>query len=77
MTRLTIPDVIDKFRVYHDRHAGWGSLHIVLADGNIEDSCIDYCIGYASDANDTDGELLAHILRNMSKTQRSKISRIA
>lgn len=70
---VTIPDVIDRFRAYHDVHLAWGSLHVVLDDGNIGDDSVRGCIGYAQEVGDVEGEALARILLTMSKTQRLKI----
>lgn len=50
-----------------------GSLHNVLDDGNIEDSNVDFCVGYAREKSDRHGELLARVLRLCSKTQRDKV----
>lgn len=40
-----------------------GNLHIVLDDGNIEDSSIDFCHGYASANGDEIGVGIANILK--------------
>lgn len=69
--RLTIPDVVDRFKAYHDNgHEAWGSLHIVLEDGNIEDHHIRSCRDYALAAGDAEGAALAELLLQLSKTQR-------
>jgi hypothetical protein len=74
--RLTIPDVIERFRAYHDVHLAWGSLHVVLDDGNVRDDDVQFCLDYARDQGDDEGEALARILSTMSKTQRRKIGRM-
>ena len=70
----TIPQVIDRFREYHAKHPMWCNLHIVLADQNIRDSHVQWCIDNAED--DKEGAELGRILLSMSKKQRLKISEI-
>lgn len=77
MSKLSVPDVIDRFRSYHACHGAWGSLHVVLDDFNLEDSSVKFCIQYAEERGDTDGAELARVLLSMSKTQRGKIARLA
>ncbi len=77
MNKITIPQVIDRFKAYHADNLAWGSLHIVLDDENIKDEHVDFCFHYATENNDTEGVALATILRQMSKTQRKKLGRIA
>lgn len=41
---LTVPDVLERFQMYH-REPGnscWGSLHIVLDDGNLKDHHVKF-----------------------------------
>lgn len=76
MSKPTIPEVIDQFRAYHETNLAWGSLHIVLDDGNIQDESVIYCRNYALAQGDADGVVLADILLSMSKTQRLKIGRL-
>jgi hypothetical protein len=75
--RLTIPEVIERFRAYHDIHLAWGSLHVVLDDNNVGDDSVRGCVDYARETGDVEGEALAGILLTMSKTQRLKIGRRA
>lgn len=70
-----IPDVAADFRAYHAANLAWGSLHIVLDDGNVEDSSVEFCIKYAQENGDMEGERLAKILLTMSPTQRRKLPR--
>lgn len=70
-------DVLQRFRAYHQVHAAWGSLHIVLDDDNVGDDDVQFCIDYARDSNGAEGEALARILSTMSRTQRRKIASIA
>ena len=77
MTKLSITQEIkEKFQKYKNKNSSWGSLHIVLDDNNIQDSSVLFCKQYAAEQNDYDGELLADILLQMSKTQRLKIGNI-
>lgn len=75
--RLTVPDVIDRFRAYHQRYRVWGSLHIVLDDANIKDSDVLFCIRWAEDTGDAEGAALARILYDMSRIQRLRIRELA
>lgn len=74
-----IPEVIERFRAYHRKpeNGAWGSLHIALEDSNVEDSSVQFCVGYAEERGDTEGAELAKILLKMSRTQRLKIGYIA
>jgi hypothetical protein len=73
----TIPEVLERFRAYHEIYPGWGSLHIVLDDGNVKDSNVAFCRNYALAQNDEEGVELADILLQMSETQRLKLGEIA
>lgn len=75
--RPTLPAVLDRFKAYHQTHPGWGPLHVVLADNNVTDDCVDFCIKEAEDQGDAEGAALARVLRSMSKTQRLKLGHIA
>jgi hypothetical protein len=77
MHKPTIPDVIDRFRAYYQRNPLWGSLHVVLADRNTQDSHVDFCIEDARERGDFEGEALARLLRRMSRTQRGKLGTAA
>lgn len=59
------------------KNGAGGSLHIVLDDGNTEDSSVDFCVGWALEAKDWDGVALAAVLRKMSRTQREKLGRLS
>ena len=77
VSKPTIPDVLHRFVEYLRKHPAWGSLHIVLDDGNVADQHVQYCIEYAEHAGDSDGAELGRVLLAMSKTQRGKIDRVA
>lgn len=71
----TIPEVRARFLAYYQQpgNSCWGSLHIVLDDGNIADDHVRFCVGFAERNNDPEGAELARILLQMSKTQRRKM----
>ena len=73
--RPTLPDVAPQFAAYYaiPGNEAWGSLHIVLDDGNVGDDSVRFCIEYAQSVSDVEGERLARILLTMSKTQRRKL----
>jgi hypothetical protein len=73
MAKPSIPDVIERFRAYNRQHGAWGSLHVVLDDGNVEDCHVEFCIAHAEQSGDTEGAELGRVLLQMSKTQRAKI----
>lgn len=50
-----------------------GSLHIVLDDGNVEDSSVTFCRKWAVDNNDPMGVALCDVLILCSQTQRRKL----
>ena len=72
----TVPEVIDCFRAYLSKNPAWGSLHVVLDDGNVDDASVDFCIRYAKEHGDDEGTELGRILRQMSRTQRLKLGRL-
>lgn len=77
--RFTIPQVLPIVHGYRDykwQNGVGGALHIVLDDGNIDDSSVRFCMGWAARENDLLGAYLSMILLQMSKTQRSKLSNL-
>lgn len=72
--KLTIPDVIARFRAYHEQYPVWGTLHIVLGDLNLDDENVEHAIRWAIEEKDTEGEALARILLKMSRAQRRKLA---
>lgn len=75
--RLSIPDVIEAFRAYRalPGNGAWGTLHIVLDDGNVSDDYVKFCIDTAGRRGDAEGERLARVLLLLSKTQRAKMKK--
>lgn len=76
--RLSLPEFIDRFASYRARseNSAWGSLHIVLEEGNVDDGSVRHCIRYARERGDEDGVRLAELLLKLSRTQRSRIDRL-
>ncbi len=76
MSKITIPEVRERFQAYHAIHPVWGSLHVVLDDENLSDDIIEACIESAQAEQDTEGATLGRILLQMSWTQRKKLSNL-
>lgn len=74
--RPTVPEVLPLVLEYVSKpsNSEGGSLHIVLADYNVEDRSIQYCSAQAHMTGDEDGEYLAELLLAMSRTQRLKVA---
>ena len=70
-----VSEVRERFATYLQSHPAWGSLHVVLDDGNVADHFVQSCLDLAARNNDTEGVELAGILLVMSKTQRLKLGR--
>jgi hypothetical protein len=66
---------LDRFKAYRKAHDGWGSLRIVLADGNVKDKHVTQCQEMALKGNDVEGAELANILLTQSKSQRIKLGK--
>lgn len=64
-----------RFANYLSKNPSWGSLHIVLADNNIRDSDVQFCIDQAREEGDTEGEYLGKVLLTLSKSQRYNLPR--
>ncbi len=73
----TIPEVLDRFVAYLNAHGAWGSLHVVLDDGNVHDDHVRGCIEWATEQGDEEGRQLGEILLKMSVTQRKKLPDVA
>lgn len=73
--RPTIPKVLPLVKVYYAKpgNGTGGSLHIVLEDGNVETSHVQWCLERAQEQGDEDGVALARLLLRMSRTQRNKL----
>lgn len=73
----TVPEVLPLVQAYYalPGNGVGGSLHIVLEDGNVEDSSVAFCLKAAQERGDAPGVELASILLRMSRTQRLKLAR--
>lgn len=72
----TIPSVVALFAAYHEApgNGAWGSLHVALDDGNLDDGSVLFCRDVAREDGDTRGYQLAFILLGMSKSQRRRLN---
>lgn len=68
------PDLVDRFAAYYRANPVWGSLHVVLEDGNLQHCSVDYCVEQAVEEGDVEGAALGRILRSMSRSQRARIA---
>jgi hypothetical protein len=75
--KITVPEVIDKFKSYNAKHGAWGNLHIVLEDQNLGDDSVKACIRFAEYSDDKEGKELAEFLLTLSQTQRLRIAQLA
>ncbi len=73
--RIRIPDVVARFAAYYQKpgNEAWGSLHVVLADGNV--GCEYHCEEWATEHGDTEGAELALILQQMTPSQVGRLPR--
>lgn len=69
--------MIPEVEALYERSPTGCCLHIVLDDGNIEDSHVQFCIEYAVENKHSECEVLARKLLMMSKTQRKKLGHVA
>jgi hypothetical protein len=72
-----VPQVLAMVRSYAaiEGNDTGGSLHVVLDDGNVDDSTVRSCIHDARQRGDQPGVKLGEALLQMSRTQRLKIAR--
>jgi len=83
MKVILTPELIGRFASYQEdstvqgcvHYGEWGSLHIVLADGNTEKSSATFCREWSQKIGDREGEQLAGLMEQMSGSQRGRISR--
>lgn len=74
--RITIPEVLPRFAAYYRENPAWGSLHVVLDDGNIGDDTVRYVVERAAESGDVEGEALGRLLLDMTKSQRGRMDRV-
>lgn len=72
----TIPEVLPLIQTYCQKNGNSGHFHIVLDDVNVGDDHVRFCIEQANAAGDQDGVAIGELLLRMSKTQRSKLSKL-
>lgn len=70
----TVPDVMPLVNDYYRNNGTGGALHLVLDDGNVDDSHVSFCLNEAAQNDDLPGVHLALLLLRMSKTQRLKLA---
>ena len=51
-------DLVARLDAYHARHPSWGSLHVMMADGNLDDDCAAECLAQAMGDYDIVAEAL-------------------
>jgi len=75
MDRPTVPELIPRLKDYYAKPGNGvgGSLHIILEDGNTQDSHVRMCLEWAKERGDADGVMLAEMLLKMTRTQRGKL----
>ena len=64
---------IELVKEYYIDNCTGGSLHIVLDDGNLSNSSIDWCAGYACGKDDDEGNDIANLMGWMTMKQRRKV----
>lgn len=62
-----------RFLDYYEENPTWGSLHIVLDDGNTEEDSVRFCVRAAEKSGDTEGAFLARLLLPLTDEQREWI----
>jgi hypothetical protein len=75
MSEISVPILIQKSKEYYSMEGNkvGGNLHIILDDGNINDSSINFCLNQATIKGDKLGIELCKLLLLASKTQRNKL----
>jgi hypothetical protein len=71
----TIPEVLPLIKEYYKTNLAGGNLHIVLDDGNTNNSHLYYCLEQAKSNSDLLGVQIIEALLLMSNRQRRKICR--
>jgi hypothetical protein len=71
----TVPEVAPLVRALYEVHPAGCCLHIVLDDGNVQDSNVQFCLDLAVERGHASCAALAVLLGGMSKTQRTKLAR--
>ena len=71
------PELIEVFAAYYRQNPVWGTLHVVMDDGNYGDEHVKHCIEWADKVGDKDGLALGIILKGMTRSQRFHIAKRA
>jgi len=70
----TVASCISKGRSYYEAgNPCGGALHIVLDDGNVERSHVEWCLAYAKEIGDADAFELAQDLLELTDAQREEV----
>lgn len=71
----TVREVLPYVQALYAREGGGAGccLHILLDDGNVDQSSADFCYGVAVGREHQDCEDLARLIRRMSATQRHRL----
>lgn len=69
-----VRDLVPRFYAYYAKNPAWGSLHVVMDDGNWDS--VWFCEEYAEKKGDYEGAELARILQELSPTQRGRLARL-
>ena len=73
---ITVPEVLDLFANYYEKHKNWNELSLVLLKANYNNDCAKFCLDEALKKNNPETIELAQILVKLSPTQRKKISQM-
>lgn len=68
-----IETAIKLIKPYYVNNPSGGSLHIVLDDGNTEDSNLDFCILYALEEGDYSAVVIGGFLLAMTEDEREEL----
>jgi hypothetical protein len=73
--KVTVPEVLPLVQAFyaHPDNGTGGCLHIVLDDGNVDHSSVQFCVDQAKKDGDRMGELLGRVIQKLSKTQRNRL----
>ena len=75
MKKPTVPEVLPLVVTYYSipGNSVGGIFHIVLDDGNVDDSDVEYCLNLAKKREDKESIKIGEILLRMSRAQRKKL----
>lgn len=59
--------------IYFSEEGGGGTLHIVLSDGNIRRSDVEFCLPYAIERKDFWGETIARLLLELNDEELEQV----